>query len=103
MISVNEMFEQIKEDLKQGVVHFQYEKADGTIRDAHGTLLERCIPDDMLPNGTVKTVDENSVRYFDMEAHGWRTFKKDKLIQFQWSSKTFLVPEKKTTEYLNDR
>ena len=58
--------------LKAEIVEFYYQKVDGTIRQAFGTLQS-----DRLPQtaGTKKSVDSCQV-YFDTEKGEWRSFKK---------------------------
>lgn len=61
--------------IKAGVVSFAYEKADGTLRKATGTLKD-------VQNIIKGTGTENykTVRYFDVEAGGFRSFRIDSLI-----------------------
>lgn len=64
--------------MKSRIVKFYFQKVDGTIREAFGTLAERLIPatsgeDNRRKNDTVQT-------YFDSEKQAWRCFKKANLI-----------------------
>ena len=64
--------------MKQRIVKFYFQKVDGTIREAFGTLSERLIPatsgeDNRRKNETVQI-------YFDTEKTEWRCFKKANLI-----------------------
>lgn len=61
--------------MKSGVVSFAYEKADGTLRKATGTLKD-------VQNLIKGTGSENykTVKYFDVEAGGFRSFRVDSLI-----------------------
>lgn len=64
--------------MKSRIVKFYFQKVDGTIREAFGTLAERLIPatsgeDNRRKNDTVQT-------YFDTEKAEWRCFKKANLI-----------------------
>lgn len=56
--------------MKHEVVTFAYEKADGTLRKAKGTLKD-------VQNLIKGTGSENykTVKYFDIEANGFRSFK----------------------------
>lgn len=65
----------LTKSMKTGVVSFIYEKADGTIRRAQGTLKE--IQD--LIKGT-GTENFKTVRYFDVDADGFRSFKVENFI-----------------------
>jgi len=64
--------------MKSRIVKFYFQKVDGTIREAFGTLAERLIPatsgeDNRRKNDTVQV-------YFDTEKAEWRCFKKANLI-----------------------
>lgn len=61
--------------MSSGVVSFCYEKTDGTLRKAKGTLKEV----EHLIKGTGTTI-YSTVRYFDVEADGFRSFKIENLI-----------------------
>jgi hypothetical protein len=61
-----------------GIVKFYYQKVDGTMREAYGTLSGKFIP---------KTAGENNRKkndfvrvYFDTEKQEWRSFKKFNLV-----------------------
>lgn len=58
-----------------GNITFAYEKADGSLRKAKGTLKD-------ISNLIKGTGSENykTVRYFDVEANGFRSFKVENLI-----------------------
>ena len=62
--------------MRAGVVRFAYEKADGTLRKAVGTLhdVESTI------KGTGRPDDGQTVKYYDVEAGGWRSFKVENFI-----------------------
>lgn len=64
--------------MKSRIVKFYFQKVDGTIREAFGTLAERLIPatsgeDNRRKNDTVQV-------YFDTGKAEWRCFKKANLI-----------------------
>ena len=63
--------------MKSRIVKFYFQKVDGSIREAYGTLAEKLIPatagSDRRKNDTVQT-------YFDTEKVEWRCFKKANLI-----------------------
>ena len=56
---------------------FHYEKEDGTIRQAFGTLKSDIVP--ALVGSDRKRAD-NVQTYFDMERQSWRSFKKINLL-----------------------
>lgn len=60
------------------IVKFYFQKVDGTIREAYGTLKEELLPattgsDNRKKNDTVQT-------YYDTEKGEWRCYKKANLI-----------------------
>lgn len=62
-------------EMHKGIVAFAYEKADGSLRKAKGTLKD-------IQNLIKGTGKENykTVRYFDVEADGFRSFKIENFI-----------------------
>lgn len=62
--------------LRAGVVHFAYEKADGTLRRALGTLKDTAA----LVKGSDGPTHSPTVRYYDVEARGWRSFKVENFV-----------------------
>ncbi len=62
-------------EMHRGVVAFAYEKADGSLRKAKGTLRDI----QSLIKGTGKE-NYKTVRYFDVEAGGFRSFKVENFI-----------------------
>lgn len=61
--------------MRAGVVSFAYEKTDGTLRRAKGTLRDVAA----LVKGTGKETPA-TVRYYDVEAAGFRSFRIENLI-----------------------
>lgn len=66
----------LAKQMRVGIVKFAYEKADGTLRKALGTLKEVAT----LVKGTGRPDDGRTVRYYDVEADGWRSFKVENFI-----------------------
>ena len=68
----------LKVALKQRIVKFYFQKVDGSLREAYGTLKEHLIPatsgDNRKRNDTVQV-------YFDTEKQEYRCFKKANLIK----------------------
>ena len=58
------------------VVRFAYEKADGSLRKACGTLHDVA----STVKGTGRPDDGQTVKYYDIEAHGWRSFKVENFV-----------------------
>ena len=67
----------LKAAMKNRIVKFYFQKVDGSIREAYGTLKENLIPatsgDNRKRNDTVQV-------YFDTEKQEYRCFKKANLI-----------------------
>lgn len=55
--------------MRAGVVRFAYEKADGSLHDVAATV-----------KGTGHPNDAITMRHYDVEAGGWRSFKVENLI-----------------------
>lgn len=66
----------LTKQMRAGVVRFAYEKTDGTLRKAAGTLKDAAT----MVKGTKHFDDGCTVRYFDIEASGWRSFKVENLV-----------------------
>jgi len=61
--------------MHRGIVTFAYEKADGSLRRATGTLKDV----QSLIKGT-GSENYKTVRYFDVDANGFRSFKVENFI-----------------------
>ena len=80
-------FESFRDQLRTGVYRFSYFKIDGSIREAVGTLDFSHIPAEPQPkplSGAPDVRPENyeTFRYYDLDAHGWRSFRLDNFIGF---------------------
>lgn len=65
-------------EMRKGIVKFMYEKLNGEIRTAWGTLKSELIPE----TGSDNRTKNNSVAvYFDEEKQSWRCFKKANLLK----------------------
>ena len=61
-----------------GIVKFYFQKVDGSIREAYGTLSGRLIP--AIAGTDSKKKNDTTQTYFDTEKQEWRCFKKLNLI-----------------------
>ena len=79
-------FESFRDQLRKGVYRFSYFKKDGGIRDARGTLCIDLIPDEHRPlrgyDNDAALEPANTLRYYDLDAEGWRSFCLDNFIGF---------------------
>lgn len=68
----------LKAEMKNRIVKFYFQKVDGSIREAYGTLCEKYMP---AVTGTDKKAKNDTVTtYWDTECESWRCFKKANLI-----------------------
>ena len=68
----------LKAQLKKRIVKFYFQKVDGSLREAFGTLSESVIPQTQS-NG--RKMNDTCQVYFDTERESWRCFKKANLIK----------------------
>ena len=69
----------LKLQMKSKIVKFYFQKVDGSIREAYGTLKDSLLPDS---KGTDNRKKSDTVQtYFDTERGEFRCFKKANLIQ----------------------
>ena len=73
----------LKQELRKREVKFSYWKKDGSVREARGTLNSEIYGKDNEPSGSGRVVPENQVRYFDIDAQGWRSFLAENLIGWE--------------------
>ena len=64
--------------MKSRIVKFYFQKVDGTIREAYGTLAAALIPP--TSDGNAHTKNDTVQTYWDSEKMAWRCFKKANLI-----------------------
>lgn len=67
----------LKVQMKKRICKFYFQKVDGSLREAFGTLNEHVIPQ---TQGARKMNDTCQV-YFDTERESWRCFKRANLIR----------------------
>ena len=68
-------FTKFKNALHKRIVEFEYKKKNGEIRIAHGTLNIDLMGENNAPKGNAEyTVPDNTIRYFDTDVNGWRSF-----------------------------
>lgn len=66
--------------LQKGIVKFYFQKVDGSIREAWGTLSSKNMPKSEISNNRKK--NDTVQAYFDTECQEWRCFKKLNLIKY---------------------
>jgi len=65
--------------LRKGIVRFYFQKVDGTIREAWGTINANYFPQNTSEDAGRKKNDTVQA-YFDTECQEWRCFKKLNLV-----------------------
>lgn len=68
----------LKAALKKGIVKFYYQKLNGEVRTAWGTLKDGLIPE---TKGTERKKNESLITYYDNEKQAYRSFKVANLIK----------------------
>lgn len=88
----SELRDSLTDLLDRGIVVVTFTKVNGEVREMSCTKNIAHIPPSMLPKGTSNTiVNENTIRVFDINAQGWRSFIKQNVIGWkstydnQWS------------------
>ena len=75
-----QMIDLLKAKLQSGVAHFVYMKKDGLLREAWGTTASNLMK--ATQNGRGLSGDAvNTVKYFDVEAGGYRSLRYENLVQ----------------------
>ena len=70
----------LKKSLKKGIVTFQYQKKDGTIRTAKGTTNVSIIEDNYTYKGGEGPSRYGYTSYWDVDKNDWRCFNENLLI-----------------------
>jgi len=67
----------LKARMHNGIVKFHFQKVDGLVREAYGTLVESYFP---AFKGDARKANDTLTTYYDTEKQGWRCFKVANLI-----------------------
>lgn len=79
--SVNKVtLTELRKLLKFGVVRFKYEKKDGSIRMANGTLKKSLLPESERSKGGKDDFPDDCFGYYDIDRDDWRMFLKNNFI-----------------------
>lgn len=68
----------LKAQMKKRICKFYFQKVDGSLREAFGTLSEGVIPQTQS-NG--RKMNDTCQVYYDTERESWRCFKKANLVK----------------------
>ena len=69
----------LREQMKNRIVKFHFQKIDGSVREAYGTLVSTMLPP---TKGTGKPGNPLIQTYYDTEREQYRCFKKANLLDF---------------------
>lgn len=69
----------VKRGMRAGVVSFAYLKMDGSVREAHGTLMSSAVP----ATGGHRREDPTLMTYYDTDKRSWRCFKKANILTIE--------------------
>ena len=64
--------------MRERIVKFYFQKVDGSLREAFGTLSEKVIPTTQVAG---RKMNDTCQVYFDTEKEEWRCFKKVNLMR----------------------
>jgi len=79
-----EKAEKLRQLLREGEVRFTFLKADGSTRQARGTLKMEDIPLAAHPTGESKRQVSDSVQvFYDLDKNSWRSCRKDSIINIE--------------------
>lgn len=78
-LQTSAMIEALQFQLVNGTAHFVYRKANGELREAFGTLLEKVVDRNINGFGIPRKY-YNCQAYFDIEQQAWRSFRYENLI-----------------------
>lgn len=78
-LQVSALIENLQFKLINGTAHFIYRKANGELREAFGTLLEKVADRNINGRGYPRKLDGLQV-YFDIEEQEWRSFRYKNLV-----------------------
>lgn len=68
----------LKKQMATRIVKFYFQKVDGSLREAYGTLAENIVPPTL---GTGRRTNDTCQTYWDSEKGDWRCYKKANLLR----------------------
>ena len=78
----------LRKALNEGIVLFQFQKIDGTLRDARGTTSPDLIPTPDTPQNKrtpeqQAAYERQTVAFYDIDKKGWRSMRIDTIWSYQ--------------------
>lgn len=74
---------EFKKALRNGKVEFKYTKKNGDERTAVGTLNIGVMGEENAPKGAGYVTSDTTIRYYDLNSEGWRSFIVDNLLEWK--------------------
>ncbi|MEI6410270.1 MAG: SH3 beta-barrel fold-containing protein [Bacteroidota bacterium] len=65
--------------LRTGATRFTFQKQDGEVREAYGTLNSELFQYDH--KGSDRAESPTAIKYFDLEKNAWRSFRAERILQ----------------------
>ena len=83
---------ELKQALNEGIVIFQFQKIDGTLRQARGTTCPDLIPTDDMPKGKrtpeqQAAYNRQTVAFYDIDRKAWRSMRIETIWSFERARK----------------
>jgi len=83
MTGTNYTYDRVTDSLRAGIVRLSFVKVkDGEVRNMRATLNEKYIPEEHLPKHDGYTNNPETVRAYDLDVEGWRSFRLNSLQTF---------------------
>jgi hypothetical protein len=78
-----EYITKFKNALHKRIIEFKYNKKNGDVRTAHGTLNIELMGEENAPRGVDGyNLPDNQIRYYDTDSNGWRSFLVENFIDW---------------------
>jgi hypothetical protein len=83
MTGIDFTYDSVMDTLQQNIVRLSFIKVkDGQVRNMRATLNEKFIPDEHKPTQVVANEKKETVRVYDLDVEGWRSFRVNSLQTF---------------------
>jgi len=78
----------LRKALREGIVIFQFQKIDGTLRQARGTTCPDLVPSDDVPKGVRSALQQaayraKTVAFYDIDRKAWRSMRIDAIWSYE--------------------
>jgi hypothetical protein len=84
MTGTNFEYDNVTETLRESIVKLSFVKLkDGQVRNMRATLNDKFIPEEQKPTQVVANEKKETVRVYDLDVEGWRSFRVNSLQTFE--------------------